>query len=244
MGAACVSSLACSSDHSVNIGGDGDSATAATGEYLKDYAATWDGYAEAYEFPSGSSRVRITLDEHGHGTVRFGEQELAAPPTDPDSAPPVSQSNGNLLGVPLNEDFLYTVEESQVSDQRIQFGVSNEERIKDWCELQTPTVWLNGGTMDEGQYSCLPNGSVRASDSGCAFDSGSGAEPMDCGKVALCRVPDVGCSCDAQGCGVTSPSELAEYPTRVDAALDDHGRTLLGTLLIGSERVSVRLTRK
>jgi len=34
------------------------------------------------------------------------------------------------------------------------------------------------------------------------------------------------------------------YPTRLDAALDDHGRALIGTLLIGTDRVSVRFTRE
>jgi hypothetical protein len=31
-----------------------------TGERLSDYAASWDGYAEAFNFASGSDRVRLT----------------------------------------------------------------------------------------------------------------------------------------------------------------------------------------
>ena len=44
---------------------------------LADYAASWNGYAEAYTFPEGSSdRVRITLDATGVGTIEVGDAPL------------------------------------------------------------------------------------------------------------------------------------------------------------------------
>ena len=50
---------------------------------FRSYAASWDGYVEAYAFESGSDRVRVVLDESGDGWLQVGEGELV-PPTNPD----------------------------------------------------------------------------------------------------------------------------------------------------------------
>ena len=60
---------------------------------LSDYAATWDGYAEAYTFREGSSdRVRITLDATGVGTLEVGDAPLDPVPTDPEVGLPASRT--------------------------------------------------------------------------------------------------------------------------------------------------------
>src|SRR5450432_936374 len=72
-------SAACSGGGAVNIGN-----TAVIGSQLSDYAASWDGYAEAYTFmPDGSDRVRLTIDANGQGTLEVGNAALLPPPTDP-----------------------------------------------------------------------------------------------------------------------------------------------------------------
>ena len=43
--------------------GDGDANVDKT--QLASYAASWDGYVEAYTFHSGSDRVRLVLDQAG-----------------------------------------------------------------------------------------------------------------------------------------------------------------------------------
>ena len=50
-----------------------------TGATLGDYAASWEGHVEAYTFPSGSDRVRLTLDSSGNGTLVLGEDWVPWP---------------------------------------------------------------------------------------------------------------------------------------------------------------------
>src|SRR5690606_33165960 len=61
------------------------------GQALTDYAAGWDGYAQAFVFAGdGADRVRLTIDQNGEGTIRFGEEELFGPATDPDGLYPLT----------------------------------------------------------------------------------------------------------------------------------------------------------
>src|SRR4051812_1872769 len=83
---------ACSNDSgSVDVGRN-------VGSQLADYAASWDGYAEAYVFDDGSDHVRIPLDAAGQGTLVVGDQ---APPP-PLSLPlPLDDPNFDISTVPL-----------------------------------------------------------------------------------------------------------------------------------------------
>ena len=57
----------------------------------------------------------------------------------------------------------------------------------------------------------------------------------DCGQASTCFCD---CTCTESGCS----TELSE-DTQIDAALDDDGQTLEGTLVIGAARIVVRVTR-
>jgi hypothetical protein len=70
----------CGSDDSVNMG---DGEIGYDKSSLASYAATWEGYVEAYTFPSGSDKVRVVLDRDGNGHLEVGEGNMAPPATDP-----------------------------------------------------------------------------------------------------------------------------------------------------------------
>ena len=157
--------LGCSSAGSVNIGD-----TQNLGGKLSDYAATWDGYAEAYTFqPSGTDNVHLVLDAQGNGTVQVGTDPLLPAPTDPnvgyppnaniDPKSPVALPPTNLQG-----GMLYPVYAAQVAANRIQFGLKPLDYYQAWCALQTSHQVIGG-------YQLRPDASVP--DGGVAVDSGS-----------------------------------------------------------------------
>src|SRR5205823_5394415 len=108
--------LGCSGG-SVNIGN-----TNAVGSKLSDYAASWDGYAEAYTFmPDSSDRVRLTISADGHGTVEVGDTALLPPPTDPNvgyPSPGQPQFDGYSLNSGLSGGALYPIYAPRVQESR------------------------------------------------------------------------------------------------------------------------------
>ena len=72
----------------VNIGN-----TTAVGSQLSDYAATWDGYAEATTFSDGSDHVRLTIDASGQGSLVVGDSAPLPAPTDPTVGYPPGAGN-------------------------------------------------------------------------------------------------------------------------------------------------------
>lgn len=235
-----LAAFACSSADKVDIG---ENHPAKSGETLSDYAASWDGYVEAYRFPSGSDRVRITLDGNGHGYLEFGDQPLLAPPTDPD----VGYANAYTGGAPVGfvasveEGFRYSALGARVENERIRLSAQNSELFKAWCGIQTAFQL----TSDADVYACLPGHGFSFTGQGqCTFDTDSGSTPMDCGKLALCSIPGEPCACTAQGCTVAPLADIDSAPTRLDAALEDGGNSLVGTLVLDGERVMARLQRQ
>ncbi|MGC4087209.1 MAG: hypothetical protein QM756_04755 [Polyangiaceae bacterium] len=232
-----LGAFACSGGNAVDIGEDHPVKTGAT---LSDYAAVWDGYAEAYRFPSGSDRVRITLDENGHGYVEFGDQPLLAPPTDPNAGYANTLVGTNYFDT-LEEGFRYSALFANVQAKRFRLGVENDELMKAWCELQTP---VSSNASSSG-YACIPNLGWRMPTPGvCIMDTDAGPTEVSCDKALLCGL-GTPCTCTAQSCTVTPPTSLALTATTLDAALENEGNTLTGTLLMGgTERVTVRLERQ
>jgi len=239
--------LACSSNGQVNIGDT-------QGGQLSDYAATWDGYAEAYMFePSGSDRVRLVLDETGAGTLRVGDSALLPPPTDGSVGyPPTPATAGPpspvsiLQPMTLRDDYLYPTHAAQVQTDRIQVGIDPRDFYAAWCALQTPVPF--DPSAPDGSYGCLPNvSSFSTPDGTCGLDNPDGSTTtVDCGKLALCRL-QMTCACTATAC--TSFSEpagesAAQYPDELDAALDSSGQNLTGTLTVSGTRVTVHLQRQ
>ncbi len=242
------STLGCSSDP-VDIGDD------KTGEKLSDYAASWDGYAEAHEFAGGSSRVRIVLDSAGAGTVEFGDGP-AVPPPDPDVGYMVQDRTSPYLNQNLNElvvGFDYTARNSVVESKRLRLIVDPRELYKEWCSMQSSYP----DASFPGRYTCLPHmdegGSAPLcvtppSDTECCATTNTGFSfREDCSKIALCSLFwNSPCDCTASGCDAETPEDLSSYRysvVRLDAALEDEGTALVGTLLIGSAHVTIRLTR-
>jgi hypothetical protein len=226
---------ACSDGGNVDIG-------ESTGGKLSDYAASWDGYAEAYTFPGTmSDRVRLTLDANGRGNLRFGDAPLLPPATDPNVGYPPGAS---IQGFVVHDGFEYPVYDTRVETSRLQLGAWPEDFYAGWCTLQTMTYAIDGG----GVYTCLPPSPGGTIEGGtgteCALLDASGT-PMafDCLKLALCERPGL-CACGAAGCAPTPAPTDVTLPVTFDGALDGGGTMLVGTLVLGNDRVTVRLQRQ
>jgi len=250
--------LGCSSGGDVNIGD-----TTSLGGKLSDYAAEWDGYAEAYTFlPSSSDHIHLTLDAQGNGTVQVGTDPLLPPPTDPNVGfPPGVVQKENIGGSELTGGVLYPVYAARVEANRIQIGLKPNDYYAAWCALQSSYFVLNGYTAgpDGGPvatyaYSCaqgLGGGATAGPNPQCwvqstAADGTITNNPVDCGKFYLC-ISQV-CACTATACAaaptVAAGTGPAGYPAELDGALDSAGKALTGTLNVNGTRVTVHLTRK
>jgi hypothetical protein len=222
---------------------------------LADYAASWDGYAEAYTFPAGSSdRVRITLDANGVGTLEVGEAPLDPIPTDPEVGLPTG------TGV-FHGGFRYPIHATAVEAGRIRFEIDPTERFAAWCAIQTPYANM---VRDMSFYACtsIPAGKVYEEIEGCALydtimESGNivtliNPMPVDCMRWGPCM--HMICTCTASACAYV-PNPYGDR-VLVDGALNDDGTSLVGTLLMkegyrnpGEEspnpelRVTIRLER-
>jgi hypothetical protein len=232
---------ACSSGKPVDLG---ENRPQETGEFLSDYAATWDGYAEAYTFPSGSDRVRMNLDAQGHGTLVLGDATPPPPATDGNAEYPPGV-NELLVDDPayeMYEGVPFTVQQAEVQDQRIQFGMDPLELYKSWCALQTPVLDTTS-SPDAPYYSCVPHGTLTYYQGVCTVENPDGTSaPLNCAKMDLCGAKNV-CECTAAGCTAGVTDSLDAAPGRFDAALENGGARLVGTLTF-PQRITVRLTRK
>jgi hypothetical protein len=236
--------LGCSDGGSVNIG-----ETQTAGAQLSDYAATWDGYVEAFQFwPDGSDRIRLTIDASGNGWLQIGDAALIAPATDPNVGyPPGAYSvtadvtSGTGTPTELSQGVLYPIHAATVETNRIKLGIDPKDIYADWCPLQTPYP----GPGNE-IYTCLPlNGAMSTPGQGCTVLEPDGTtQPVDCAKLELC-FPETACTCTATACvasTVPAGSTVGQYPVELDGALDATGTTMTGTLTVG--RVTVHLTKQ
>jgi hypothetical protein len=230
----------CAGNDAVNIGDDQETPKAKTGELLSDYAATWDGYTEAYKFGSGSDRLRIELDDEGNGTVVLGEGVPPPLVTDPNDT-------GFLLAGWV-EGFQYSVQNAVVHDKRLQLAFDAEEIYKPLCEPLTP-VRDTSGAPDAPEYGCLPYFSGWRNEGGQCwgtdFQTGEDVE-TDCTLLRLCWGYDAMCACTAEGCTVPPLPATGGSTHRsavLDTALDDGGDSLVGTLVVGGN-MTVRMERE
>jgi hypothetical protein len=235
--------VACSGDKPVNIGN-----TSVIGSQLSDYAATWDGYAEAYTFaPDGTDHVRLTIGADGQGTLEVGNQALYAPPTDPNVGyPPGTDFSkaGYFQQPPIWEGFLYPVYNAQVQTDRIQVGIKPNDIFSTWCGLQTSYYVLTGytgsglpgvggspggssGETPTYGYNCIPGSGGSSSTNGgvttCevqnnSADGGYSNTPVDCNKFWLCTYQV--CTCSAGGCASSPVVDAGSAPSAYPVELD------------------------
>jgi len=224
----CLLTLSgCSSDAPLDVGDD-QSGTGAQG--LAAYEGDWDGYAEAYSFPSGSDRVRLSLDAAGHGTLEVGDISHFAC-TDPTvGCPPALGENLEFHAFGTQEGFEYAVDASLQND-RLQFEYWGTDAQKTWCEAQTSEPNAAGGSG----YTCSPLGNGGRMMGGACFARGEAQIPIACSVIDTCWGA---CTCDASGCTSNHGSAL-----RLDGALSDGGAALVGTLMVSDARVTVRLKK-
>ena len=238
----CIQALACADSKPVDIGDNRPAVP--LGASLSDYAGAWEGYAEAYEWNDGSDRLRITLDADGNGALEVGESaELPAP--DPDTSyPPGSSDYYDALMItdahPLIAGFSYTIADATVSSNRIQLGASTGELYSEWCALQTPMEVTNiidpsTGMSTGGNYACVSTSGFGTLDNGTCVVGPNNDEPVDCGKLACLSL----CACTADSCSATR----GDADVELDAALEEEGEELAGTLVLRGERVFVRMNR-
>lgn len=217
-----------------------------TGQNLEDYAAVWEGYVEAASFADGSDKVKITLDASGNGSLEIGDSSPLPPPTNGDVGYPASFNGSAEQVEKLFPGVSYPITGAIVESERLRFSVNPWEVERDWCPLQTSYAVESGG---ETQYRCVPGsqmwfGNIAA----CTYNDGTVDVPVDCMKFALCTFPNFHpCTCDATGCSpFEAPPELQQNYAHLDAALEDGGNSLVGTLKTGydgSWTKTVRLKR-
>jgi hypothetical protein len=236
--APAVLAVGCAKSDKLDIG-DGHEKVAATGASLSDYAGSWDGYAEAYTFIDGSDRIRLKLDAHGEGTLEVGDSP-ALPAPDPDKGYPPSDDT-DLAGKPFMVSrpgaypgFGYPVSGAKVESKRIRIGTSTQEVFREWCEMQEPVLQVGAFPTS---YGCANGVSASGDPMVCMTTAPDGTSiPIDCGKAGNCLTV---CQCTETKCGVTETID-----TNLDAALGgDSGDELTGTLVLGGERIVVRMTR-
>jgi hypothetical protein len=246
---------ACSSDP-VDLG---DGRLGIDRNALESYAAVWQGYVEAYEFRSGSDQVRLVLDEQGNGSITFGDGEPLPVPTDPDDAFPFDRFDDEL-GVPNPaEGFPYTVANALVEDERLRTTLSMNDIYSPACAIQTPVavnhqhdaefepnnqdgwgaLYPAGSLARTSAYACVEEVGFHFNQDYSACYMGTSRTPISCSRANLCNQL---CECSETAC----TPKLYENPLRFDAALNDTGDRLEGTM-VGLEqsggRATVRLTR-
>jgi hypothetical protein len=202
-----------------------------------DYQGDWEGYAEAYRWDDGSDRIRLSLDGAGHGVLEVGDSDpLPAPSAD--AGYPESGGESFLMhaGYHLRAGFSYPVIDPVVQSGRIRLKTQRAEIYEEWCALQTPVLDVpNTQNNGEDRYACLPNVGFRAEETACYLGTDEGnTNPIDCGLFVCLSA----CACTESSCAASA----AEPDLVLDAALDDNGEVLEGTLLENGERITVRMT--
>jgi hypothetical protein len=249
--------LGCASGKTHDIG---DEDVGAVNLELVDYAADWDGYAEAKTFNDTQSepntdRIRLSIHADGTGSLRVGNAELQPPPM-PGDEPALDgvRSEQLLAGIE------YPISEVRVEDRRLRFQLNAMQPWSTWCAAQPPLetgdpeipyscVKYSPNQWQTDQVTTLTDGSAGGAPgnpgviTSCTVRSRADesiVEPAPCGALTLCGA--FGCECSAAGCEYTYPHSP---PVTVDAHLNTNSE-LEGTLVIGVspiEHITIRMTK-
>lgn len=227
----CTSLLGCASSERVNIGD-----TAVLGARLSDYAGQWSGYAEAYTWNDGTDSVRVALDGNGQGVLEVGDA-IQLPAPDPNQNFPGGEGDDvKRTPLPVVSGFSFPIYDATVETQRIRLRARGSDVYQEWCELQTPQAI----TGEQGTYNCIGTRAFiqgdTASDGSLFCSYGQARTPIDCGKLACAYL----CDCSQTTCQAADQTKNL----RLDGALAHDGNELVGTLVVDSDRITVRLTRQ
>lgn len=194
----------------------------------------WDGYVEAFEFPSGSDHVHIEIAPppttgHRTGVVIFGDAPAPPHATDPLVGYPLGMRFDRAQGDPI-EGVPYPIVDATVEEDRVRVTIDLASTWVEWCALQTPV------SRGDGVFGCNPNWGFTFSEAGCSQpDPVDGHDvPIDCARLELCELLGV-CSCNSELCGA-SPGRVVELDFHVNG---DHGD---GSVSFGAGH-TVHLTR-
>ena len=224
----CIfAALGCGSDPDVNLGSSDPPAV--LGASLTDYQGSWEGYAEAYEWSDDTDVVRLQLDDQGNGVLEVGSPDSPAPNLTSHSTKPDWKPLPNLL----NAGFTYPIEGATVTSRRIRIATSSQIVWSDWCTAFPPVA----DAQTPGSFSCVPNVGFQwdANDpAGCRLLDAD-QTPISCAQVYCSQV----CACTETSCD----ARIEGKDVQIDAALTTDGEELAGTLLNGSERITIRMQR-
>ena len=177
-------------------GSGGNEGDGSNGSKLSAFAGSYDGEIELWEADSGSSRIRIELDEDGNGTVRFGDRPIQSAPDHPfpDDASLLREGDSSS-GRPL-ETALYPVREPSLDDGTLELFVEMGDLFAPFCEAQasvTPPCALTnyGYSTDSEANECF----VSIPDE----DDVNVETQVSCTRGKICYEM-VACACDASTC--------------------------------------------
>jgi hypothetical protein len=234
-----ASIIGCASSDKANIG---DGELTVDKNALSSYAAEWTGYVEAHTFLSDNDQVRVTLDGQGNGWLQVGIGSTPPGPTDPAVGwPPVlaamSIDDVNTYASYLFDGIRYPIRGARVELERIRLTVNSYDAYTAWCGLQTPMLHTD---ETPARYGCTAESGyeIPTGTNACATGVDANGAPIvvDCAKAVLCM--GTVCSCDQSACRSGAGQDV-----QLDAALDDTGTTLVGTILMPDEAVGARTIR-
>ena len=211
-----------------------------SGSSLGPLVGTWQGYAEAFTFHSGSDTIVLVFakaaDGSIQGTVTYGQGTPPPPPTDPNVGYPPGTDWGQNDTTWLIEGFPFAVTHPAFDGSRLQLHTFSHEAWKSWCELQTPT----GAGYPCGSYGCLPNWDSMGNPSTQTIltDRSTGATmTVDSGKWVLCNYSPT-CDCSSTSCTV-------DMTTQGDGSFDMQlsGSKLDGPMSGEQGKANVHFTR-
>jgi hypothetical protein len=163
---------------------------------------SWTGYAENFQFPSGSDAIKFSFayDPSGQvvGQVILGSGTPPPPATDPNVGYPPGYNGFNVLFADA-EGFPFSMVGGNFVFHRLRFAIEGTELWASWCALQTPPA--------DGSDGCLPNFvSATVGEDSCSITTANGkTTAVDCTKWYLCEGA-VGfssasvCLCTPTGC--------------------------------------------
>ncbi|HMI91632.1 MAG TPA: hypothetical protein VK509_09735 [Polyangiales bacterium] len=224
-----IASIAACGGDPVDLGED-----RVVGSALSDYAGTWDGYAEAFEFSDDTDGVHLVMGADGTGELWLGEADPLPAPEADHAYPPGTRTAKETLPSGAVAGFGYPIADGEVDDNRLRMHSRSGEVYREWCDLQTPHLVVNA---TPSYYACLPFSGYGTNESGECTNGPELEDVIDCG-LADCLTR---CECSEDACAV-APNVLTP-DMRVDATLEGEGDSFVGTLVLGSERITVRLTR-